>query len=334
MKSIVFLALVAAAVAHFPYADLDDKFRQSSLIVASSDSALRANIPFAWQFAPINNQLLPTFQLRFPNLNTDSHPEGTIYTVALDHLAEVLPTGTGFSLVPASTISFSGVSWYFDDTYWWYDEETFGEVITFSLVPWNFEWDEEDFPSNSQVNQLDNWLTTTIWLSIYPDSSDDLVDISIWFDGYHFLEEVDGQQLALFFKVVSSIGETYNQRNVPLAIDFEALSFELDSEIYVSSGGKKRVVRANATSAVRHRKNKLVTKKVMEKLSAASAQRKARSVGKRQTWAELQSLSKTTGQLWISGGYVATVIGLVPDDIPDDAQLFITVTLGLREERS
>jgi hypothetical protein len=349
MKSIVFLALVAAAVAHFPYADLEDKFRMSSLIIGGSGNAIVSTppdvAPFAWYFSPINNQLLPTFQLRFPNQAHASHPvnpatrhpEGIIYTVALDHIAEVLPgsatNSRTYTIVTGSTISLSTVSWYFEDTYWWYDEEYFGEVITFSLVPWSFDWEEEDLRRDVHCNLLDNWLDTAIWLSIYPDSLDDLVDISVWLDGYRFLDGAEGQHVALFWKLISSVGEKPNHRNLPLSLDYTAMTFELNSDVLVSSGSVKRPLNRAAPRATEsHRKGKIVTRKVMQKIADAISDKKA--AGKRHAWTDKRALKHTTGQIWLTGGYVATVIGLVPEDVPDRSQLFITVTLSLRPERS
>lgn len=322
MKSLFFVALIAVAAAHWPYPDKIDKFRPSGLLIGGA--ALSLDPSFHWTFAPLNNQLIPTFQMRFPHAPVPTHNSraGLIYTISLDHLAEVVPSSGTFTIVPATMINFNERVWYTDSFTRFYDVESMGEVIELLFQGFELTADAAtDFATAKIVDLL--YYPTSIRIRAYPDSADDLVDITVHIDNYHFLHtEIYTDisvtpnvqkyralsQLALFWKISASTGEQPD-RNVPLALDFDAMTFEVDADVKFTSGAA-----AAATPCLRKRSEEganstlsMPNYEAVQQLSRASRKAYIQNLFNRTT----STLDHTSSQLWISGGFVALVIGVV-----------------------
>jgi hypothetical protein len=338
MKSIVFLALVAAAVAHWPYAEQEDKFRVSGLSLLGSSLALDPT--FYWIFSPLNNQLLPTFQIRFPHapLSTSNSQSGLVYTIVLDHLAEVLPNGGTFTLVPGTTINFNDVIWFTDTFTRFYDDESMGEVIEFLVQAYDSDvfddlTDTGDATGDSIIDMA--LFPVSIRIRLFPDSADDLVDLTVHIHNYTFVdtETVNGVELpethlAIFYKIAASTGDEPS-RVVPLSLDYEAISFEVDGDVKFDACSKKRSMRRNnATKTTRKTHAPVVANsRTMKKLAKVSRQVDMFPYPD-------TTLEHTTVQLWISSGYVAAVIGVVPDDLATCVSLQTTSTIAVRTFRA
>lgn len=323
MKVLILLALAAVTVAHWPYADQDDKFRMSAMTVMSG--GVDASAHYTWYFKPLNNQLQPTFQLSFPNVkaNNNMNSKGLVYTLVLDHLAEIMHNGGTYNIVPETTINFNTVQWYFQDFFWFYDDESFGEVIEFVLEPYDLMDGEY-----AQVGLLDN-IEATIHVRMYPDSEDDLVDVMVYFVDYQFTGKES--LLAVFWKLVSSTGESY-ERNVPLSLDFSAVSFEVDSDVHLTCYKNKRTDRERREPRDEESRGLTASRGNMLKMRKMSEERKvARGTA---VAARDWPAGHTTSQIWITGGFIATVFGTVPnyDNCPV-ADIASVVTLSIRSTR-
>lgn len=307
MKSVIILALVAATWAHWPYAELEHKFRMSSIAVAGNGHDV--DTEYAWIFTPLNNQKQPTFQLRFPR-------KLVTYTLQLSHVAEVKPSGGVFQLVPMSAITFNDVEWFPTSGKWYYDEETFGEVVELELRP------------DAEAQEEFGW-NMAIRLSIFPDSQDDLVDIRVMFDNYHFLGDPTLEefkdietQYAIFFKLVSSTGEEAELRNLPLSVDWDLIKFEVDSSVLIDDPEKEHPLRNATQSSAKKSKVKRTS------FDRATTE-KVRSMMRTRVADLPQPEHETTAQLWFTGGYIATVVGLLPGDYTGGS-IWTVVTLSLR----
>lgn len=306
MTPIILLALVSAAFAHWPYADLEHKFRMSSIAIAGNGHDL--DTQYAWIFSPMNNQRQLTFQLRFPRKLVS-------YTLQLSHVAEVKPTSGIFQLVPSSAINFNDAKWFPSSGNWFYDEETFGEVVMLTLQPYS--------------QKLDDLWDVSLLLKIYPDSQDDLIDVKIMFNDYQFVgdPEVDdvSTQYAIFFKVVSSTGEEAELRNLPLSVDWDLIKFEVNSEVLIDDPEVKHPTR-NGTSSKKSSKH---TKKAATTFETKEEAEDFKALLRTRSRPASAPSHETTAQLWFTGGYIAAVVGIIPGDYTGGA-VWTVVTLSLR----
>lgn len=310
MKGILFFALVAAALAHWPYANNEDRFRTSSLTIHGSATQHRQ---YFWIFYPLNNQMQPTFQLKFP----ERDPMVT-YTLQLSHVAEVIPNGGTFNLVQESMVPFSAELWAPEPPLWFFDEETFGEVI------------ELEFNPDAADGRIDGWLVSTIIIRIYPDSLDDLVDILVYLQDYHFVHPESF--LAVFWKLASSHkGSTDSElpAAMPLSVEFHDLTFELDADIHVNNvynhhDHRNSVARKPFAAQKKKVRKPSLHRKAMLDMKQRSFERKVST--KRGDWPE----ESTSGQLWFTGGYIATVFGQYPGQLKTGLDIASTVTIALR----
>lgn len=333
------LLFVAAAIAHWPYPDQEDKFRTSGVSINGNSATLDSN--FHWVFSPFNNQLAPTFQLRFPNvpLVMTNSKNGLLYTISLDHLAEVAPGSGTFSVKPGTLISFDTLLWYTDVVSRFYDVESMGEVIETVLYSYeNFgEW------NGVGTHDLLNQFPVAIRIRIFPDSQDDLVDITIHIEDYVFMgwdttetPQIATSHLALFWKLSSSSGEA-PFRSIPLGLDYEIMTFEVEPDVkflHDNACPPKRSMR-NATSVAPFSLNR-ATMKALRKQNMKRLCPEPTDVMFQYPLAP-NAVDHTTAQMWISSGYVATVFGVIPSDITGTVNCIdieTTVSLSARSFRA
>lgn len=322
MKSLILVTVLAAmAAAHWPYADLKDKFRISSIAVAgNNDHHSGAESMYSWIFYPTNNQRSPTFQLRFPS-------KMVTYTLQLTHASEVKSIGNGgFELVPNSIIDFAETEWFASRGNWYYDE-SFGEVIELDIAP-------------NPITRLDEVWDISVAMKIFPDTQDDIVDITLKFNNYQFVGTGEVRTFyAVFFKLTSSSGtDSEDFKNLPLSVDWDMLRLEVNADVMIDdpqTNHTRRSIQAERAARQVHnakRPNAVRAAKRRDTLPAARAVLRSQLRHEHAAHSLDTPTHSTTGQLWYSGGYIACIVGLMPGDFTG-GRVWADLTLGIRSLR-
>lgn len=307
MKSLVFLSLVVAALAHWPYPDHDDKYRHSGLAISSRSIALAHE--YQWLLFPVNNQFVPNFYLTFPHARTaTSNRLGVTYTISLDHLAEITPDLGTFQLVPGSQTQFQEVLWFTEKFERSYDVQSLGEVITMTFEAYTNPAADPtvDYKTSTLVHNVPQDYPAILIMTVYPDSADDIIDFFLWIDSYQFT--VSGSQLAVFWKVSSSNGDDFD-RSIPLAVEYDVMALEVDPTVIFKMS--KPCVHTRGVNTI----NATRSGPFVNNRRTLTALRTASRAPHQSLIDTAATFDRTSSQLWISAGYVASVIGILPGDV-------------------